>query len=566
MIAHLLADPKHFAVVLLGVLLGLAFLYWAFVPRRHVPWFRVATMRIRLRLRLHPGRGFACLPQLWWEWGRFASFRESRRTRPGLPLWYRAIRPSSHAVCLGRAQYRHRLWQTIQENILIIGRSRSGKSGWLARVLIHFAGPVVCATTKPDLFLRTSGLRARWGRPVYTFNPQGLGNDRAASTVRFDPVPGCQDQAVAMRRGTALTDAVRVKGAEDAGFWNEQAATMMPALLSAAALDGRSLREANRWVLANDTRDAERILRNAQRHDWADCLAQMRGPADKTAATVRMVLVAALRFMNDPALAQCVLPGDGEPFDIEGFLFRQGALYLIADQRSDTSPVAPLFACLVGEIHFTASQLAGGMRGERLDPPLLLQLDEVTRICPIPVPALLADSGGRGIMMILAAQGLAQIEERWGKPLARSVLDTSNQLYVSGIQDPDTLKMASDLCDVATYRVRGKKGESADYPVATPGMIRRMPRRRALILRGDLAPVITHLPMVWNDWRYRWAKLRGRAVADPYRAPSLTARDLPEPAETAPLDTGAPDPVFAGSAAVNGNGNGHRDAHPWDLR
>jgi hypothetical protein len=82
-------------------------------------------------------------------------------------------------------------------------------------------------------------------------------------------------------------------------------------------------------------------------------------------------------------------------------------------------------------------ELAGG---ERHDPPLLLQLDEVAKICPLPVPALLADSGGRGIMMIIACQGLAQIEERWGKPSARMVLDTSNQLYVSGIQDPDTLK------------------------------------------------------------------------------------------------------------------------------
>jgi hypothetical protein len=123
--------------------------------------------------------------------------------------------------------------------------------------------------------------------------------------------------------------------------------------------------------------------------------------------------------------------------------------------------------------------------------------------------------------------------------------------------------MASELCDVTTYRVRGRdKGETADYPVATPGMIRRLPKRRALVLRGDAAPVITHLPMVWNDWRYRWANLRGHAVVEP----SLTARDLPEPTAAAPPDAEAPDPVFAGAGTVNGNGNGHRDAHPWDLR
>jgi type IV secretion system protein VirD4 len=563
---HPAADLRLLGGLLLAALLALAFLHWAFIPRRYVPRFRVAALRARLLLRLHPGRGFMTLPGLWLHWSRSAALRGSGRVRPALPLWYRAARPSSHAVLLGRAHYRHRLWQTIQENILIIGRSRSGKSGWLAKVLIHFAGPVVSATTKPDLFTRTSGLRSRHGRPVYTFSPQGLdGGRRLPLAICYDPVPGCESESVAMRRGTALTDAVRVKGTEDAGFWNEQAAVQMPALLSAAALDGLTLREVARWVMSNNTRDAERILRNAKRHDWADCLAQMRGPADKTAATVRMVLVAALRFMNDPRIAEYVLPGDdGEAFGIEEFLYRQGALYLIAGQWTEVSPVAPLFACLVGEIHFTACQLAGGMRGERLDPPLLVMLDECTRICPIPAPALLADSGGRGIMMILAAQGLAQIEERWGKPAARSVLDTSNQLYVSGIQDPDTLKMASELCDTATYRMRGRdNGETADYPVATPGMISSLPKRRALVLRGGMPkPVITHLPMAWHDWGYRWARLRGRTVAPLRTAPARAAAAAP--AAVAPWAEDTATPPLVGAGAANGHQAGNGLGHPWD--
>jgi type IV secretion system protein VirD4 len=577
-IRHLLADSGRFAVVLAAALAVSAFLYWAFVPRRHVPWFRVATMRVRLRLRLHPGRGFACLPELWWRWGRLASFRESGRCRPGLPFWYRAARPGSHSVFLGRVQYRHGLHAPIQENWTIVGRSRSGKSGWLAKVIARFRGAVVSATTKTDLFTLTSGLRARWGRPVFVFNPQRLGGTWARSTIRFDPVPGCADESVAIRRGTALTDAVRVQGTEDDGFWNEQAATIMPALLCAAALGGLDLRAPARWVLSGDTREAERILRANGRATWADAVAQLRGPAEKTGATVRMVLVSALKFMADPALAECALPGPDGGFDIGEFLYAQGTLYLIADQRNDVSPVAPLFACLVAEIHWIACQLGSGMRGGRLDPPLLVQLDEVTRICPIPVPALLADSGGRGITMMIACQGLAQLEERWGKPAARSVLDTSNQIYVSGIADPDTLRMVSDLCDTATYRARGKRGgdgETADYPVATPGMIRRLPRRRALVLRGEAAPVITHLPMIWRDWRYRLARLRRRETAR--LLPPGHATTAPRPLALGPfapadLEAAESDLTAAIPAPRNdhGSGNGARQAsppaYPWGGR
>src|ERR1022692_2297631 len=101
---------------LLAILLAVALVCWAFAPRRHLPWFRVATLRLRLRLRLHPGRGFARLPELWLAggpprgWGsagrrelgrgggRLASSREWGRPRPGLPLSHRVIRPSSHSV------------------------------------------------------------------------------------------------------------------------------------------------------------------------------------------------------------------------------------------------------------------------------------------------------------------------------------------------------------------------------------------------------------------------------------------------------------------------------------
>ena len=101
---RILADPRLLGVLLLAALLALAFLHWAFVPRRYVPRFRVATMRARLRLRLHPGRGFMTLPELWLHWCRLASFRESGRVRPGLPLWYRAAaRPRTRCCWAGRS-------------------------------------------------------------------------------------------------------------------------------------------------------------------------------------------------------------------------------------------------------------------------------------------------------------------------------------------------------------------------------------------------------------------------------------------------------------------------------
>ena len=225
------------------------------------------------------------------------------------------------------------------------------------------------------------------------------------------------------------------------------------------------------------------------------------------------------------------------------------------------------------------------MRGERLDPPLLLMLDECTRICPIPVPALLADSGGRGIMMILAAQGLAQIEERWGKPAARSVLDTSNQLYVSGHPGPGHAQ--DGVRPVRRWPPTRSAAARARPPITRwrrPAMISRLPARRALVLRGGMpAPVITHLPMAWNDWRYRWARLRGRTVADlapvPAARPACRRSLAPGPAAEPRRPTARPGRRDGGHVGAAGrqrarqrppatatrNGRPGRAAYPWDM-
>ena len=70
-------------------------------------------------------------------------------------------------------------------------------AGWLASVIRRSPGPVLSAATTPGVFEATSGIRARRG-PVHVFNPQGTGG--VASTVRWNPLDGCQDPATATRK------------------------------------------------------------------------------------------------------------------------------------------------------------------------------------------------------------------------------------------------------------------------------------------------------------------------------------------------------------------------------
>jgi len=527
-----------------------ALIQFCFVPGRALPPHRVRRMRLRLRIRLHPGRGFASTSELWWRWGRFAAFRSSGRARRSLSWWQRAVRPGEHSVVLGRAQYRHQLRVPVEEHILVMAPPRTGKTGFLASVVLDYPGPVISTTTKHDVFLLTSGIRALRG-PVHVFNPQGIGN--VPSTFRWSPVHGCEDQAVAIRRADAFAHAVSQKGVEDASFWSAKASDYLRAYFHAAALSGSDMRMVARWVLGADPEEPEDILAMAGAVQWAMTLAELRSEAQKTASTVRMVMSRAMSFMADPALAESVLPGD-EPFDVAAFLRDCGTLYMIAESPGEETPVAPLFAAMASEFHYEAALLGQASPGGRLDPPLLMGLDEVTQICPVPLPVWLSDSGGKGIQVCAVAHGEAQLASRWEEYGRQVVLDTcSVKVLLPGISDTETLQSMSQLCGQAAFREHGQSYYSR-HDVATPDMIRQLPSGFALVVRGGLSPVLARLPRAWKHPAYRQARRAGFAVAAIFPAPAPAPRWPGDELAGVVSDWLPADPFPSGGA------------FPWDAR
>ena len=132
---------------------------------------------------------------------------------------------------------------------------------------------------------------------------------------------------------------------------------------------------------------------------------------------------------------------------------------------------------MANEIHWVAVQLGQASAGGRLDPPLLMALDEVTQICPVPLPVWLADSGGKGVQVIAVAHGDAQLASRWKDDGRRIIQDTSGvKILLPGITDIQTLETASKLCGDAAYREHGQE-HLTRHPAMTPDMIRSLAGR-----------------------------------------------------------------------------------------
>ena len=102
-------------------------------------------------------------------------------------------------------------------------------------------------------------------------------------------------------------------------------------------------------------------------------------------------------------------PSEGEAVrSRRRFLRSNGTLYLLAT-GAGAGNSASLVAALVEDLIETARRIAARNPGARLDPPLLLALDEIGNLAPLPsLPVLMAEGGGTGITTMPVLQSLAQ--------------------------------------------------------------------------------------------------------------------------------------------------------------
>src|SRR5260370_41839333 len=147
--------PSIAAVIVLLLAAGLFLRFTVFSGNR------IRSIKWRIRLRLHPGPGFASFAELWCRWSRHAAISHGRRARPGLRLRHRLrSRTTDYAVRLGRGQWFRRLYCRMEDQVLILAAPRAGKSGMIADRILDHPGPVLATSTRADLYESTAGAPA----------------------------------------------------------------------------------------------------------------------------------------------------------------------------------------------------------------------------------------------------------------------------------------------------------------------------------------------------------------------------------------------------------------------
>lgn len=474
------------AVVLLaGLAVGLGVLRVARTRRSNAGWASRADIRRQLSAA--------------------AVRAKARLIRPSI----RARRPplTEIAIHLGRDVHtRQQLYGSLEDSYAIVGPPRSGKGVHLViPITLEAPGAAVVPSTKPDTLAAAIRARARQG-PVHVFDPQNLTDwpDR----LRWAPQLGCADPLTAILRANAFAAGAKLAhgGVSHGDFWAAMTQAVLRCYLHAADLDGRTIRDVLRWAANPTDPEPVRILhrRTGAADGWADELDEQAAADPRQRGSVWAGVRRALDSLADPRVLDACTPRRQDAFDTEAFLAARSTLYLLGSTGAQLS-VAPLITALIEDLVEGARRSAAHSPGGRLDPPLLLILDEAANIAPLPsLPSLLADGGGIGIPTIAVLQSLAQARARWGDAATDAIWDAATIKIILG-----GLAKARDLSDIA-----GLAGD-VDEPVATvshgPGGaststatrrtpalpardLRNLPFGRAVLLHRTTPPMQAQLP------------------------------------------------------------------------
>jgi type IV secretion system protein VirD4 len=499
------------------------------------------SLWIRLRLRVHPGPGFATRWDLWRRYGKPSARKIAKHGRPSLIWRDRQFGPwQEYATYHGRAQgwlHRWRVYSTFEDITLIIAPPQEGKSARAAGSIIDAPGPVVVTSIRGDLVANTAGLRQQRG-VIHTFNPEGVGE--YGSTFRWNIVAGCEDPVTAVRRAGNMVEAITNRGLSDAQFWEDQGSLVLSAYLHAAGLIGGNITTVYQWLLERDERPVEILTRHPQAaRNAAKQAEEFLSMPERTQSGVITTLNRTLKFMQHPGVVDMLSPVAGEGFDFVSFLTSKDTLYLIASD-SKTSPVSPLFVAFLAELTFHARMNKARTGSKRLDPPLTLELDELANIAPIPVDAWASWAAGSGIRINMYGQAWSQFVDRWGTEGSETIWQAAKCKVIFTAGSEKTLnEKVSDMCGQVRVREADeiyndrnnrarKRRHYSDIDVLPVADVRKLPDDRAVVIRRNARPTIVRTEQVWKrkDVR-RWQRSGEQVILPPVPVREI-ARPMPE--------------------------------------
>lgn len=330
----------------------------------------------------------------------------------------------------------HASWE---DTLIAFMAPRSGKTTALGVPHVLSApGPVVATSIKADLWAASAQLRRERGSTVWLFDPQHIACQ--PQEWWWDPLASLTTVEAAHRMATHFV--LTVADGRQRDLWGPAAQELLCALFLAAAASGRSLRHVARWLDETASPTPAQLLEDAGFAAMASALRGAQYGAPETRDGIYQTARTAAACLHDEEIMRWVTPPPSHlpTFGPAQFAASRDTLYLLSESRAAASP---LIAALTDAI-MRAGRRHAEMGGGRLDPPMVLILDEAANICRIAdLPDLYSHLGSRGMVPVTILQSYQQGVTVWGEPgMAALWGAATRKLIGAGTDDP---RLARDL-------------------------------------------------------------------------------------------------------------------------
>ncbi|MDA8391435.1 MAG: TraM recognition domain-containing protein [Actinomycetota bacterium] len=388
---------------------------------------------------------------------------------------------------LGRGKDGSLLFTPAESGLLVLGPPRSGKSAAIVVPnVLGATGPVVSTSTKTDVMEATSGCRARQG-DCLLYDPSGsVDAPRGVRRVTWSPVSAASSWDGALEVTRALVRSAHGMVGPDSRHWSERAEALLAPLFHAAWLAGEGPERVSEWVHRHHVADSQDVLHANGADFAAGVLDGIAATDERERSGIFSTAAGVLAAYRSEGARSSSSDSEVSRFDPAVFVSGGDTLYVCAPATSQ-SLTAPLVSGLVDRIRAATYAVHGS--GTRTDgkpparprPAVLLALDEVANIAPLPdLPAVASEGGGQGLVTLACLQDLSQARSRWGDQASGFMSLFGAKLFLPGIADVQTLEAVSTLIgdrQVALHsrtRGRGRSGWSSSSG-STTGFRRRMP-------------------------------------------------------------------------------------------
>ncbi|NHC47164.1 TraM recognition domain-containing protein [Motilibacter aurantiacus] len=349
-----------------------------------------------------------------------------------------------------------------------------------------------------------AALRAQdTGERVWVFDPQGIAH--APRTWWWNPLAAVNSVEEAERLASHFVLTVEGK---DGDIWGPAGASLLSTLIMAAKVSGGTLLDVYTWLNDDSDPTPGTLLKQHGHPLLAKEFEGTRTMAHETRASVYFTARTATKCLRNPQITSWVtppLPGeDVEEIDTAAFPLSRQTLYLLSKDGGGSA--APLVAALTDRM-MREGVHAAELRGGRLDPPMMVLLDEAANICRIgDLPSLYSHLGSRGVIPLTILQSYAQGVGVWGDTGMKALWGAATVKVIgSGIDDASFAEDLSRLIgdhDVTVASVsysdgrRTRSRSPQQRRVLPASEIRALPKGRVLVMTTGAKPAMLRAALV----------------------------------------------------------------------